>query len=178
MINQRFSHPKKFILTICLISVFMAGCDKIREKLSGAIHPKSNQERLNLVNAEISQKRFQEALKESELLANDKSEPLRGQFSYASAKSSAQIGDYEKTYFYLAQAMELNVVSSVEILNEPLFYNLKNDTKFVQIFNRFEENKPIISNDTSINAGNNVSIKIDSSGTHIRAGDISINQPN
>ena len=74
--------------------------------------------------------------------------------------------------------MELNVVSSVEILNEPLFYNLKNDTKFVQIFNRFEENKPIISNDTSINAGNNVSIKIDSSGTHIRAGDISINQPN
>ena len=156
----------------------MTGCDQIREKFSGAIHPKSNQETLNLVNSEISQKRYQEALKESEEHANDKSEPLRGQFSYASAKSSAQIGQYEKTYFYLTQAMELKAITSAEILNEPLFYSLKNETKFVQIFNQFERNIPITSNDTSINASDNVSIKIDSSGTHIRAGDISINQPN
>jgi len=133
---------------------------------------------LNLVNSNISQKKFKDALTESETLASDKNEPLRGQFAYASAKSSAQIGEYEKTYNYLMEAIELKVVSPTEVLNEPLFQSIKNEAKFINFFRDFEINKQISFENVNVKASNDVSIKIDSSGTQIRAGGITLNQPN
>ena len=177
MTQQKFNPKTKLIMAICLLAVFLVSCDQIKEKISAAIHPKSSQETLNLVNSDISQKKYKDALMESEILASDKNEPLRGQFAYASAKSSAQIGDYEKTYIYLIEAIELKVVSPTEIMNEPLFQSIKNDDKFIRIFNLNNDIKPINSNNTDVSAGNNVSIKIDSNGTHIKAGNITLNQP-
>jgi len=155
-----------------------AGCDQIREKVSDLINPKTPQQVLESANQKIANQKFKDALAEIESFGKADAN-LEGDFALAAAKSSFQVGENEKGYSYLTNALKAKAITTEQAMAEPLFEPVRTEMRFATILTQTSPTTLESKSATSeVNAGGGVSIKMNSSGgTEVRAGNVSVKLP-
>lgn len=167
-----------------LMLVLATGCDQTREKVAAFIQPQTVEEVTIAVNRKIEQRKFTEAQAEAEGFLNGK-EDASGKLAWALAKACAQTGAHDLAIKYTEQALKANAVTGPQAMVEPLLEPVRTDIRFVSLLAGISISEKSIEKSENLNAKKTIernqsatSIRMDSKGTEVRAGDIVIKLPN
>lgn len=159
-----------------LVLVLIPGCDQIREKMAAAIKPKTIESVTVAVNEKIEQGKYKLAQTEGEEFLQGKDDST-GRLAWALAKASAQSGESDLAIKYLGQALKANVVTGPQAMAEPLLEPVHTDLRFVKMLVGVEASQSpqtAVSPPNTTQAKPSTSITMDSKGTEVKAGDITI----
>jgi hypothetical protein len=171
------------ILAVAIVLV-ATGCNQTREKVAAFIQPQTVEEVTIEVNKKIEQGKFTEAQAEAEGFLNGKKDGS-GKLAWALAKACAQTGALDLAIKYTEQALKVNAVTGPQAMAEPLLEPVRTDIRFVSLLagvgiseNFTEKSTNLSAKKTTESNQSSTSIRMDSKGTEVRAGDIVIKLPN
>ena len=170
----------RLILLISLFGIF-AGCDELRSKIVDVIQPQTPQQTLIAVDDLIVNGNTKLAITKAEKIA-ETSGPLQGQFSWSLARAYALEGDLDKALKNLRTAIEKLNLTPADVLHEKAFESIQTNIRFMETITNVSGTQQ--SSSSSVNQvrnqtdANQTSIKMDSSGTEVRAGNIVLKLPN
>jgi|Laugresbdmm110sn_1035088.scaffolds.fasta_scaffold00157_8 hypothetical protein len=173
----------KTIRLFLLISLFgmFAGCDELRSKIVDVIQPQTPQQTLLAVDDLIVNGNTKLAISKAEKIA-ETSGPLQGQFSWSLARAYALEGDLDKALKNLRTAIDKLNLTPADVLHEKAFESIQTNIRFMETITNVSGTQQ--SSSSSVNQvrnqtdANQTSIKMDSSGTEVRAGNIVLKLPN
>ena len=170
----------RFSLLITLLGM-IAGCDELRTKIVDVIQPETPQQTLVAVNDLIANGKTKLAISKAEKLA-ETSGPMQGQFSWSLARAYALDGDLDKALKNLRTAIEKLNLTPADVLHEKAFESIQTNIRFMETITNIAETQKS-SSPSSKQVGiqsdaNQTSIKMDGSGTEVRAGNITLKLPN
>jgi hypothetical protein len=170
----------RLFLLISLFGIF-AGCDELRSKIVDVIQPQTPQQTLIAVDDLIVNGNTKLAITKAEKIA-ETSGPLQGQFSWSLARAYALEGDLDKALKNLRTAIEKLNLTPADVLHEKAFESIQTNIRFMETITNVSGTQQ--SSSSSVNQvrnqtdANQTSIKMDSSGTEVRAGNIVLKLPN
>ena len=170
----------RLFLLISLFGIF-AGCDELRSKIVDVIQPQTPQQTLVAVDDLIVNGNTKLAITKAEKIA-ETSGPLQGQFSWSLARAYALEGDLDKALKNLRTAIEKLNLTPADVLHEKAFESIQTNIRFMETITNVSGTQQ--SSSSSVNQvrnqtdANQTSIKMDSSGTEVRAGNIVLKLPN
>jgi len=158
-----------------------AGCDELRSKIVDVIQPQTPQQTLLAVDDLIVNGNTKLAISKAEKIA-ETSGPLQGQFSWSLARAYALEGDLDKALKNLRTAIDKLNLTPADVLHEKAFESIQTNIRFMETITNVSGTQQ--SSSSSVNQvrnqtdANQTSIKMDSSGTEVRAGNIVLKLPN
>lgn len=170
----------RLILLISLFGIF-AGCDELRSKIVDVIQPQTPQQTLIAVDDLIVNGNTKLAISKAEKIV-ETSGPMQGQFSWSLARAYALEGDLDKALKNLRTAIEKLNLTPADVLHEKAFESIQTNIRFMETITNVSGTQQ--SSSSSVNQvrnqtdANQTSIKMDSSGTEVRAGNIVLKLPN
>ena len=171
---------------LCTLGASLSGCDELRTKMADLIAPQSPQDALKAVNGLVDSGQYKEARDKAVAMTDKPDAPLRGKFALAAARANAYLGDVDGAVRYLGIAVASLGMSPDEPMTDPAFQELRTNVQFLQAITALTSNRPVTSKPQQApkpegiesNAGGNTQIKMNASGTEVRAGEIVIKLPN
>ena len=170
----------RLFLLISLFGIF-AGCDELRSKIVDVIQPQTPQQTLIAVDDLIVNGNTKLAISKAEKIV-ETSGPMQGQFSWSLARAYALEGDLDKALKNLRTAIEKLNLTPADVLHEKAFESIQTNIRFMETITNVSGTQQ--SSSSSVNQvrnqtdANQTSIKMDSSGTEVRAGNIVLKLPN
>ena len=170
----------RLFLLISLFGIF-AGCDELRSKIVDVIQPQTPQQTLIAVDDLIVNGNTKLAITKAEKIV-ETSGPMQGQFSWSLARAYALEGDLDKALKNLRTAIEKLNLTPADVLHEKAFESIQTNIRFMETITNVSGTQQ--SSSSSVNQvrnqtdANQTSIKMDSSGTEVRAGNIVLKLPN
>lgn len=175
--------PLKTIRLLLLISLLglLAGCDDLRTKIVDLIQPETPQQTLVVVDDLIANGKTKLAISKAEKLA-ETSGPMQGQFSWSLARAYALEGDLDKALKNLRTAIEKLNLTPADVLHEKAFESVQTNIRFMETITNTsgtqQSSSPPSKQGGVQSDANQTNIKMDSSGTEVRAGNIILKLPN
>lgn len=169
------------IILVAVITLGLAGCDDLRSKVAELIQSETPQQKLSSVENLIAAGKLASAISKAEKFAEEPG-PLQGQFAWNVARAYALDGDVDRALKYLQIAIEKLGLDPAYVLHENAFASMQTNIRFMQTITNIagsKQNQNSIPSRTEPQVNESQSsIKMDGSGTEVRAGNIVLKLPN
>ena len=170
----------RLFLLITLLGM-LAGCDELRTKIVDLIQPETPQQTLVVVDDLIANGKTKLAISKAEKLA-ETSGPMQGHFSWSLARAYALEGDLDKSLKNLRTAIDKLNLTPADVLHEKAFESVQTNIRFMETITNIkgtqQSSSPPSTQGGVQSDANQTSIKMDGSGTEVRAGNIILKLPN
>lgn len=168
-----------FLILLSAALFGISGCDQLRANLSNFIAPETADEALKDVKKQMEAGETKQAFIKAKNYA-EKPSPLQGEFEWLLALMAAENKDTEAALKYLSLAMKSLQLSPAEVISDKAFGYMQTDVRFLQVLTsqaQASTQSPTSPASQSLGGGQ-TQIRMDNSGTEVRAGDIVIKLPN
>jgi len=170
----------RLFLLISLVGM-LAGCDDLRTKIVDLIQPETPQQTLVVVEDLIANGKTKLAISKAEKLA-ETSGPMQGQFSWSLARAYVLEGDVDKALKNLRTAIDKLNLTPADVLHEKAFESVQTNIRFMEVITNISGAQQSSTPPSKLGGihsdANQTSIKMDGSGTEVRAGNIILKLPN